>query len=278
MVAAATALFAVALCLGAFGEPTPVPAVPTLANQQRLLPSQQPMIIVAAAINAPPALRTPLLIEIGPPQWVPADSALYVHGVLPQFSLSRGRRRSADLWSIPIAALADLAIDVAADASGRADLTFSLVGASGSPLAKATTTIVVSADAHAGGRPAERQAATVPAVAKQPRPMPEPFFASSGNARPAEDSGRSGRQPFAPESMMGAGSGQPDLREPRSAWPQSELRQSQSPGEARPVATPARRTAEASPPSVTPSRSAPLAERLEPRAAEVYFGAGRSEP
>src|SRR5262249_36044648 len=68
-------------------------------------PSGAPMIIVAPKIDLNPSSRWPLLVEIGPPQWVPPGSILHIRGLPPAVTLSEGRRVSADAWAVPVLGL-----------------------------------------------------------------------------------------------------------------------------------------------------------------------------
>jgi hypothetical protein len=127
-----------------------------------------PMIIVARKITAEPTVPTPLLIEVGPPQWVTGDSTLLVQGLPSPASLSAGERLAADLWTVPVAALPNLILVVAADAVGRWNLRLRLVGAEGRLLAEARTTIVIEVPAAAP----EAVAPTSPRAAGADAPAP----------------------------------------------------------------------------------------------------------
>jgi hypothetical protein len=146
LLAAATALFAAMFLLGPLGaEPA-----------QKRMP-HAPMIVVAARMVAEPGARMPLLIEVGPPAWVPDHSTLVVQGLPATTHLSPGQRLSADLWSIPVTALSRLTFAAAANAVGHWNLQLRLVGGDGNLLAEATTTISISAPAVAAADAAARQ-------------------------------------------------------------------------------------------------------------------------
>src|SRR6516165_9911928 len=138
------ALLAGMLTLGPFGLPD---GSFDLRDQPR--PSsgrgaQAPMIIAAAMIDVEPSSHTPLLIEIGPPEWVPRDSTLQVQGLPATVTLSQGRRVSSKLWAVPITALSRVRIDVAADAAaGQSDVTLTLVGSDGRHITEARTAIAI---------------------------------------------------------------------------------------------------------------------------------------
>ena len=108
-----------------------------------------PMIIVGTSIDVEPASHAPLLIDIGPPEWVPRDSTLYLEGLPDAVALSLGHRVSANLWAVSIGDLPKLHIDVAAGTAGRSDVTIRLDASDGSLLAKARTAISIIAPSTA---------------------------------------------------------------------------------------------------------------------------------
>jgi TPR repeat protein len=140
------ALLAGMLTLGPFGIPD---SSFDLRDQPRPSPGragQAPMIIAAATIDVEPSSHTPLLIEIGPPEWVPRDSTLQIQGLPSSVTLSQGRRVSSKLWAVPITALSRARIDVAADAAaGQSDVTLTLVGSDGRHITEAHTAIAIDA-------------------------------------------------------------------------------------------------------------------------------------
>ncbi len=129
---------------------------PLGAEPQKRMP-HAPMIVVAARMVVEPGGRMPLLIEVGPPQWVPDDSTLLVRGLPATVHLSPGQRLSADLWSVPVSALSGLTFAAGANAVGGWNLQLRLVGGEGNLLAEATTTISISAPAVAAADAAARQ-------------------------------------------------------------------------------------------------------------------------
>jgi hypothetical protein len=140
------ALLAGTLTLGPF-------RIPDMAFDLRDQPSrsprraaQAPIMIAAPTIDVEPSSHASLLIEIGPPQWVPPDSTLQVQGLPQSVTLSQGRRVSSKLWAVPIAALSKVRIEVAADAAaGQSDVTLTLVGSDNSYLAEARTAVSINA-------------------------------------------------------------------------------------------------------------------------------------
>jgi hypothetical protein len=155
-VAIAIALFTGTLMLGPFGDP---PSAVDLRDPPMMLPQRAapaPVIIVRPTIHVEPSSLTRLLIEIGPPQWVPRDSTLDIQGLPSGVSPSRGRRLSEDLWAVPIGDLANLHIAAAATAWGESDLTLTLVAGDGSVLSKARTRISINALTLAAADPSAR--------------------------------------------------------------------------------------------------------------------------
>jgi hypothetical protein len=143
IVIAPTALLAGMLVLGPFGiQGEPADLARQLQPSQKLLDGG-PIIVVASMIYAEPSSSWPMPVEVGPPQSVPPDSVLHVHGLPPTATLSGGRRVSADVWAVPLVGLSNLVIHVATGVSGQSDLTLTLFGADGSILAKARTSLSI---------------------------------------------------------------------------------------------------------------------------------------
>src|SRR5262249_40015769 len=100
-------------------------------------------IFVPSTIYAEASEPLPLFVEIDPRQFVPPDSALYIHGLPPAASLSEGHRVSADVWVVPIAGLSNLDIVATTNVSPRSDLTLMLIRGDGDLLAKARTVLSI---------------------------------------------------------------------------------------------------------------------------------------
>ena len=100
-------------------------------------------IAVASTIVAEPSRKTPLQVKIASPDQVPASSFVHVQGLPPDTSLSEGYALGAGAWALSIASLSRLNVDVAARASGIADVRFTLVSASGESLAEAKTVLII---------------------------------------------------------------------------------------------------------------------------------------
>jgi hypothetical protein len=100
-------------------------------------------ITVAPTLAASPATQIPLPIGVGPAAAAPRNSFLRVRGLPPMVSLSEGYVIAPGAWSVPLNALASLQMIVPAGASGRSELSISLVGEDGAVLAQAVTALVV---------------------------------------------------------------------------------------------------------------------------------------
>jgi hypothetical protein len=113
--------------------------------------SARPGIAVAATIAAEPAGETALGIRVGPPDAVPRNSFLRVHGLPPTAALSDGHSIAPGAWAVSLAALPDLRIMLPPGAAGRAEIVITLVAVDGSVLAETRATLTI-----AGARQLER--------------------------------------------------------------------------------------------------------------------------
>jgi hypothetical protein len=145
---------------------------------------QAPMIIAPPKIDLEPSSHAPLLIEIGPPEWVPHGSTLQVQGLPASVTLSHGRRVSSKLWTVPIAALSKVRIDVAANATaGPSDVTLTLVGSDGGRIAEAHSVISIDALTIAHAKEAAHDAS---GVVSRPQGPAAPAKGAAQSAHPLE--------------------------------------------------------------------------------------------
>lgn len=124
---------------------TPSPAAP--AADRPVQVAQQGnanlQLTVPATILAGANTETVLPISIGPPDAMPKNSFVRLRG-LPTFArLSEGHMVSPGLWAVPLFGLPNLKIATPADASGRSEVTVSLVSVEGALLAEARTNLIV---------------------------------------------------------------------------------------------------------------------------------------
>jgi hypothetical protein len=115
----------------------------------------RPTVSVGPTISAEPGAQAPLTIRIGPPEAVPKGSFIRVRGLPPTVALSEGHSVAPGSWAVPIAALPNLKLTLPASASGKSEVSISLVGLDGSVLSEAKSTLVVTAPPPA---PADSQA------------------------------------------------------------------------------------------------------------------------
>lgn len=93
--------------------------------------SGAPMINVASVILAEPAIETPLPIQIGPADAIPKQTFLRIRGLPSTATLSEGHAIAAGAWAIPLSGLPRLKIATPAGATGKSDVTISLVAIDG---------------------------------------------------------------------------------------------------------------------------------------------------
>jgi hypothetical protein len=149
------------------------------ANAQT--PAGKPVINVASVILAEPAVETPFPIQIGPPEAIPQQTFLRIRGLPGNASLSEGHAIAAGAWAIPLAGLPRLRIATPPGASGKSDVTISLVAIDGTILSEVKSTLLIAPAAmiapaaREGTGPAASTAALAPPVggpvaAPAPRP------------------------------------------------------------------------------------------------------------
>ena len=128
---------------------------------------EQGRIAVASTIVAEPSTKTRLQVLIASPDEVPANSFVHVRGLPPATSLSEGYAMGPGAWAIPVAVLSRLNMNVAARASGTADVRFTLVSSGGEALAEAKTVLVIGP-----GSAAAPMAVASRSLDSKPDPLP----------------------------------------------------------------------------------------------------------
>jgi hypothetical protein len=114
--------------------------------------TSKPIINIARVILAEPAVETPLPIQIGPADAIPQQTFLRIRGLPATATLSEGHSIAAGSWAIPLTGLARLKILTPVGASGRSEITISLVAIDGKTLSEAKATLLVApATVIAGG-------------------------------------------------------------------------------------------------------------------------------
>jgi hypothetical protein len=133
-------------------------------------PAQQPKrlaISVASPLQAEPASRVRMPIQIGPPEALQKNSFLRIRGLPPAAALSEGHAISPGSWAVPLIALPTLSVILPAGVQGQADVAISLMSIDGGELAEARMLLVVAPTPVAA-------AVTARPSPPSPSPMPLP--------------------------------------------------------------------------------------------------------
>ena len=110
----------------------------------RLAQRAEARVDVAATIPAEPAAQVPVVIRVGPPDALPANSFIRLRGLPPTVSLSEGHAIGPGSWAIPLFGLANLKANIPAGVSGRSELVITLIAVDGATLAEGRTALVVA--------------------------------------------------------------------------------------------------------------------------------------
>ena len=133
---------AVALLLGLGLAPLPGLA-PSQASAQEAQPSAVG-VTLAPVVLAEPEVETPLEINVGPETQVPKQSYVRVRGLPLAARLSEGHVITPGAWAIPLAGLKALKVMAPISASGRTEITVSVLSVDGVVLAEAKSSLVVA--------------------------------------------------------------------------------------------------------------------------------------
>ena len=109
--------------------------------------AQKPTLSVAATITAQPSSQVGLAIRVGPPEAVPANSFVRLRGLPAMAALSEGHAIAPGAWAVSLAALPNLRITLPAGASGRSEISITLVAVDGAVLAEQKSVLNVAAAA-----------------------------------------------------------------------------------------------------------------------------------
>ncbi len=126
-------------------------------------------ITVAATVTAEPASQVAFGIRVGPPEAVPRNSFLRLHGLPPMAALSEGHSIAPGAWAVALSVLPDLKITLPAGATGRSEIVITLVAIDGTVLAEERSTLAVGA-----ARQGQSQRDAGPPVASILRAGPPP--------------------------------------------------------------------------------------------------------
>jgi hypothetical protein len=116
--------------------------------------NQRPAIVVAPVISAEPASQMPFPVSVGPAGAVPRNAFVRMRGLPPMAALSEAHTIAPGAWAVALTAIPDLRITLPVGASGRSEITITLVAVDGTVLAEAKSTLAI------GPAPTERAQAS----------------------------------------------------------------------------------------------------------------------
>jgi hypothetical protein len=180
------ATLAVAMATALLLECAPIAAPQALAQS-----GGKPGINVATVILAEPAVETPLPILIGPAEAIPQQTFLRIRGLPGSATLSEGHSIAAGAWAIPLTGLPRLKILAPMGASGRSEITISLVAIDGRILneVKATLLIAPAALIAGGGQPAAGASSNTASLGPPTISVPSPPSRLQLDPRPPAPTG-----------------------------------------------------------------------------------------
>ena len=135
-------------------------------------PAQQPQrlaISVASSLQAEPASRVRLPIQIGPPEALQKNSFVRIRGLPPAAALSEGHAIAPGSWAVPLIALPTLSVILPAGVQGQSDVAISLMSIDGGQLAEARMLLVVAPTPVA--TPVTARSSPSPAASPGPTPL-----------------------------------------------------------------------------------------------------------
>lgn len=137
---------------------------PALAQTERL------HIAVAATLPVASGRQQRLPLQVGPAGALPPGCFVRLRGLPATAALSDGHSIAPGAWTVPLTALPTLAVLFPAGATGRSELSITLVSADGSVLAEANATLVITA---APAAPHAEPTSENAALLRRPGPRPE---------------------------------------------------------------------------------------------------------
>lgn len=138
----------------------------------------QPQVRLATRVLVEVDVETPLIVQVGPAEAIPANSYIQLRGLPEHATLNEGHSVSAGIWAVPLRSLPMLSVTAPQAASGSSEFTVRLVDLDGRILSEAKSTMTVAASymlgqRDAGGRQASTPSASIalsPSVAPPPPP------------------------------------------------------------------------------------------------------------
>jgi hypothetical protein len=96
-------------------------------------------------MSVAPETQAPLAIKIAPAHAVVPGCFLRVHGLPSTAALSGGHSIAPGAWAVPVSALPNLKILIPSEATGRSEISITLVSPDGVVLTDAKVTLIISA-------------------------------------------------------------------------------------------------------------------------------------
>jgi hypothetical protein len=161
---------------------------------------------------AEPASRTPLPIQVGPPDAVIKNTFIRVRGLPPSANLSEGHTISPGSWAVPLTALSTLNMVLPVGLQGQWNVIVGLVTIDGNILSEAKMTLVVASAQAVAPQPPRQEPAATSVASLGPSPTlpvnsPERERALSLHAKGQELLERGNIQPARLFFMRGAEAG-----------------------------------------------------------------------
>ncbi len=151
-----------------------LPAVLTIEEAGAQARSEALTVVVPSALQVAPGAEAPLAIQIAPGTAVPRRAIVLIRGLPSTVALSEGRLFESGVWGIAAADLSRVKISTSTSATGRSDLSISLVAIDGTLLAEARASLVVGAPgavaATAKAEPTDKTVYTAATPQEVPRP------------------------------------------------------------------------------------------------------------
>jgi len=138
---------------------------------------EAPTIVMPPALQLAPGAESPLTIQVAPATAVPRRAIVLIRGLPSTVALSEGRLFESGVWGVAAADLSRVKITTTSAATGRSDLSISLVAIDGTLLAEARTSLLIDSApaAVASAKPGTADNTVYTAATPQdvsPRPAP----------------------------------------------------------------------------------------------------------
>ncbi len=123
--------------------------------------AQKPQVRLAPRVLVEIDVETPLLIQVGPQEALPANSFLQFRGLPESARLNEGHSIAPGIWAVPLRSLSNLTIHVPQGGPGASEFTVRVISVEGAVLAEMKSSMIVAPGYAIGQRPAEPAARAV---------------------------------------------------------------------------------------------------------------------